>query len=152
MKPEQNHITRFIIVLALLASLSLAGCAASGPQAAEGKAAETASATEQPVEPWDGDGMEIPLDGSSTEAWNRSLARVKEHVDEDTYTTLENAIDYLLLYDIGARNDREQLISRLDGMTGYEILAKVRWRAPRPGTGPAEKDSKEASLIDKGRD
>ena len=47
---------------------------------------------------------------------------------ESDYRTLEKSIDYLLLYDIGAQGDRAKLVSRLDGMTGQEILEKVNRR------------------------
>ena len=148
MNRMQNDFPRVFLAATLLASLLLAGCAATVPQ--DGGSSSTNVATDYEIEPWDGDGMEIPLDGSSMEAWNRSLARVRAHVDEPTYTTLENAIDYLLVYDIGAKNSMPVLITRLNGMTGYDILSKIRWRAPRPGAGPAEKDSRDASLIDRG--
>ena len=41
-----------------------------------------------------------------------------------------------------------RLIKNLDGLTGYEIIGKVRWRTPAPGKGPAEKGATDASLID----
>lgn len=77
--------------------------------------------------------MEIPLDGSSREAWEKSLARVKAHSKQSTYTTLENAIDYLLVYDLESRGNFDTLISRLDGQTGYEIIARTNWRKPAGG-------------------
>ena len=102
----------------------------------------------QEIEPWDGDGMEIPLDGSSMEAWDRSMARVKAHTSAENYQSLESAIDYLLTYDLSVGYDKKRLIKNLDGQTGYEVLQRVRWGKPAPGKGPAEKGASDASLID----
>lgn len=132
--------------LALLAiALVLSGCASS-PSATIDPATTDAPVVE--IEPWDGDGMDIPLDGSSMEAWNRSMARVRAHTDEASFTTLENAIGYLLTYDLSAKKNMDRLIKNLNGLTGYEIVGKVRWRLPAPGKGPAEKGATDASLID----
>lgn len=136
-------ISAWVAMLAL--ALFLAGCATSPATTEE---PETAAAPAYDIEPWDGDGLEIPLDGSSMEAWNRSMARVKAHTDEVHFTTLENAIDYLLTYDLSARNQMDRLIKNLNGLTGYEIIGKVRWRLPAPGKGPAEKGAADAKLID----
>lgn len=87
-----------------------------------------AVAVEEPVEPWDGDGMDIPLDGSSLEAFNSSLARVKAHTDPSSYTTLVNAIEYLMVYDLAASRDRTKLAANLDGLTGRQVIDKVNWR------------------------
>lgn len=88
-----------------------------------------------PVEPWDGDPMDIPMDGSSEEAFDNSVARVKAYATPKQYQTLVNAIDYLLLYDVGARGDKKKLIERLDGLTASEVIDKVHWRRPIPKSG-----------------
>lgn len=132
--------------LALLTLVLLVSGCATSPVATETTASEPVPAQE--IEPWDGDGMEIPLDGSSMEAWDRSMARVKAHTDESTFTTLENAIAYLMTYDLSAQNSMDRLIKNLDGLTGYEIVGKVRWRLPAPGKGPAEKGATDVKLID----
>ena len=115
------------LLILLSAAFLFAGCASQQNQPTLSAEAEPLEEKYE-IEPWDGDGMEIPLDGSSREAWERSLARVKAHSKESTYTTLENAIDYLLVYDLESRGDFETLISRLDGQTGYEIIARTNWR------------------------
>lgn len=136
---------RFASWLLLVAAvLFLSACAATSTAPEE---APMAPAVEE-VEPWDGEGLEIPLDGSSLEAWDRSMARVKAHTSESNYITLENAIDYLLMYDLQSFRDKEKLISRLDGQTGYQILERVNWRRPAPGKGPAEKGAADATIID----
>ncbi len=129
--------------VAALLSLALGACAATpGPQA---------TTAEEPVktyefEPWDGDGMDIPLDGSDLEAFDTSLARVQAHTSAANYTTLVNAIDYLLLYDLEIKRDRARLAAKLDGQTPYQVLQKVGWRKPAPGKSAAEKGAADAVI------
>lgn len=73
------------------------------------------------------DAMRIPVDGSSLESFESSLETIKSKADPSEYTTLTGAIDYLLLYDLGARRDRAKLAQRLDGLTGEQIVARVDW-------------------------
>ena len=110
------------------ATFLMAGCASQQTEPAKPADTESQAEASYEIEPWDGDGMEIPLDGSSREAWDRSLARVKAHSDEPTFVTLKNSIAYLLVYDLESRGDFDTLISRLDGLTGYEIIARTNWK------------------------
>ena len=64
-----------------------------------------------------GDGMKIPLDGSSLAAFETSLEKVKRNTSPDKYETLTNAIEYLLVYDLAAQRDREKLAARLETPT-----------------------------------
>lgn len=73
-------------------------------------------------------GLEIIMDGSSLDAFEKSMERVKETGTEVEYKSLKGAIDYLLIYDIGARNDLERLAARLDGVTAEEVVSRVKWR------------------------
>ncbi|MEE4217314.1 MAG: hypothetical protein V2I48_06880 [Xanthomonadales bacterium] len=140
-----SHFKAAPLFLALMATLALSACATTSTATPE-PVAEPEPVVE--IEPWDGDGMEIPMDGSSMQAWNRSLARVEAYSDEKTFITLENAIDYLLVYDLASYKDMNKLIKRLDGLTGYQILERVNWRKPAPGKGPAEKGAADAKIID----
>lgn len=136
-----------LTVLCLAGVLLLSACASTETREQAGTAAQTA-APAAAVEPWDGDGMDIPLDGSSLEAFDASLARVKAHTSESNYTTLVNAIDYLQFYDLSAKRDRAKLAANLNGLTGYQVLEKVKWRKPAPGKSPAEKGAADAKIID----
>lgn len=150
MKKLQLENISLALALTALISLVLGGCATHSPQGAA-QSAETAS--DEPawtVEPWDGYGLEIPLDGTSMDAWERSLFNVKAYSKPEDYQLLLSAIDYLLVYDLGARGNKEILISRLNGLTGYEILSRVKWRKPAPSQGQAEKGSRDESLVDLG--
>ena len=145
-----NNVFKNAPVFALLmASMLLTACASSPPQKSTDAVAKPQPAeAEVVIEPWDGDGMEIPLDGSSMEAWNTSLARVKAHTTPANYTTLTKSIEYLLVYDLAAQRDMNKLIARLDGLTGYEVVQRISWRKPAPGKGPAEKGAADAKIID----
>ena len=129
----RNFVQTLIYILALAGVLLLAACGPSkstvnGEQSSETPPAAVAEA--EIVDDFDGDGMEIPLDGSSLTAFDASLAKVKRNTSETNYTTLENAIEFLLVYDLGAQRDRAKLASRLNGLTGYEVVAKVGGRKP----------------------
>ena len=116
---------------AVLCAMLLVACAA---QTQQPEAPEPTEKTYS-FEPWDGDGMEIPLDGSSLEAFETSLARVEAYTSPDEYTTLLNAIEYLLFYDLSAGRDRAKLASNLDGLTPNEVIAKVHWQRGNKGGG-----------------
>ncbi|MDT8320982.1 MAG: hypothetical protein RQ826_10705 [Xanthomonadales bacterium] len=114
--------------------LSLALLAACAAKPAGETAAETSAPAVETVEDdftWEGDGMDIPLDGSSVEAFETSLARVKKYVSADEYVSLQGAIEYLLVYDLSARGDLEKLAAKLDGLTPREVMKKVGWRGPK---------------------
>ena len=79
-------------------------------------------------------GLNIPMDGTSLEAWNQSMEKVKEVGGQREYNRLQDAFDYLLMFDIGAKNNPATLASRLNGLTGNEILKRVAYRKGK-GTG-----------------
>ena len=150
MKTTNQHIFRATIAVLLLSILLTSGCATTTPEATNPSSAQPEEQPEWAIEPWDGYGLDIPLDGTSMAAWERSLVSVKAYSEPDDYERLLSAIEYLRVYDLAARGKMEILITRLNGLTGYEILTKVNWRKPAPGKGPAEKGSRDASLIDRG--
>ena len=139
--------------LTVMAAIFLVACAAPQSTSPEEPEQAVADASEQVSEPevvdtYEGDGMEIPLDGSSLEAFDVSMARIKKHSAESSYITLENAIEYLLVYDLEVRRNKEKLVAKLNGLTGYEIMAKVGWRKPPPGTSKAVKGAADAKIIE----
>lgn len=120
------------LLSALAATLVLAACAS---QPASAPVSEPVAEPEPvyEIEPWDGDGLDIPLDGSSMEAWNQSMARVEAHTSENSFRTLSNSIDYLKFYDLSVGQSMEKLIIRLDGQTGRQIIDRVAWQRFNPG-------------------
>jgi ABC-type transport system substrate-binding protein len=70
--------------------------------------------------------MDQPMNGASLEDFNASLERVQKSASEADFKILNMALDWLLLYDLGARGDRATLYRRLDGNTPTQIIAKAR--------------------------
>lgn len=89
---------------------------------------ETPEAEAGVVEEAGSPGMSIPFDGDSIESFEESLELIRAETTADEYTTVENALDYLLVYDLGARRNRELLYERLDGKTPNDVLDMVNWR------------------------
>ncbi len=121
-----------LITVAMFFLATFSACA--GPEPVDAEAATTSAVEIAPADPVDSaegakaTGLDIVMDGSSLEAFEKSMDRVKETGSKSDYKTLEGAFDYLLLYDLGAQRNREKLASRLDGKTGHEIINKVKWR------------------------
>ena len=139
--------------LTVTTAIFLAACTApqsNSPEVSDQAVADTSEQVSEPevIDTYEGDGMEIPLDGSSVAAFDASMARVKRHTNEASYTTLENAVGYLLIYDLEVRRNREKLAAKLDGLTGYEVIAKVGWRKPPPGTSKAVKGAADPKIIE----
>jgi hypothetical protein len=151
---NKTALSSGIHMMLLACTLCLTACASPGPRSSDGSSTASNQATSEVVEEaeivddFEGDGMEIPLDGSSLEAFEASVAMVKRHTNEDNYETLQRAINYLLVYDLGAKRDKAKLAARLDGKTGYEVIAKVHWRKPPPGKSSAEKGAADVKIID----
>ena len=142
----------FVQLLTLAAALALAACATTQPKSTDAsmQASDDASTAPEPevVDTFDGNGMEIPLDGSSLAAFDASMAMVKRHSEPDDYTSLENSIEYLLVYDLEVKRNKEKLAAKLDGLNGYEVIAKVGWRKPPPGKSKVVKGAADAKIID----
>ncbi len=71
-------------------------------------------------------GLDIVMDGSSLKAFDKSMEEVKATGSEFDYRSLESAIDFLLVYDLGAQRSRDKLAARLDGMTGQVSIEWVK--------------------------
>jgi len=135
------------VTLPLLAAVSmLLGACATAPSTEHQSA--TASATTPHFEPWNGDGMDIPIDGSSMEAFETSCARIKAYTTPEEYDSFQQALEWHRTYDLAAREKMELLVPRLDGKTPNDLLKAIRWRKPAPGRSPAEKDAADAKIID----
>ena len=54
---------------------------------------------------------------------------VKAAIDElrNAVQSLENAIQYLLVYDLSAKRDKAKLAANLNGQTGEKIVNRVKW-------------------------
>jgi hypothetical protein len=144
----------FVQTLTVTALMLLGACATTQPQSGDvssqgstdaGAVPDQATEAEIP-DTFEGDGMEIPLDGSSLAAFDASMARVKKHASEANYTNLENSIEYLLVYDLEVKRSKEKLAAKLDGLNGYEVVARTGWRKPPHGKSKVEKGAADANI------
>jgi len=142
---NRQSIARATLPLLAAASLLLGACA-TGPQSGQQSTTDTTNALQG--EAWDGDGMDIPIDGSSMEAFEASCARIKAHTTPAQYESFQQALEWHRTYDLAAREKMELLVPRLDGKTPNDLLKAVRWRKPDSGSSPAKKDAADAKIID----
>lgn len=73
-------------------------------------------------------GMYLPLNGKSVKKFEKSLEEVQAETTPEEFITVQNALDYLLVYDLAARRDKKQLYKNLDGLTPAEVVGMVKWR------------------------
>ena len=98
-----------------------------GTASVENTAPEANAAPEEKPAPKLSAGMQIPVDGTSLETFEASLAEIKNQATAEEYQTLENAIQYLMVYDLSIKRDKAKLAATLNGQTGEEIVGRVRW-------------------------
>jgi outer membrane lipoprotein-sorting protein len=133
---KQNKIASAVLITVSLVFFATFSAWAEAEQDTK-EAALTAAEKSTPADAVDSaevaepTGLDIVLDGSSLKAFDKSLEQIKETASPADYQSLEGAIDYLLVYDLGAQRSREKLAARLNGKTGNEIINKVHWRKPR---------------------
>jgi len=110
-----------ITILLLTMNVALAESGQAGDESVAANAA--GAATEAPVETpaW----LKVVMDGSSFEAFSESMEQVREVGGDDAYERISASFKNLLFLDIGARNNKEILASRLDGMTSGQVIAKA---------------------------
>ncbi|GMR14577.1 MAG: hypothetical protein BMS9Abin30_0182 [Gammaproteobacteria bacterium] len=70
--------------------------------------------------------MDQPVDFSSPENVEKTLAAIRQQAGEKAAGSINNAIGYLIVYDLSVKRDKDKLYKRLNGKTPNEILALVR--------------------------
>jgi len=66
------------------------------------------------------------MDGSSEAAFEESLKQLQETAPTDEYRSVKSAIQYLLVYDLNTRGNKEKLYAKLNGKTPDEIIAMAK--------------------------
>lgn len=127
--PTDATITAVVLAVAMMISLPLAAAPTDSLQPAGGAAESMADSVETTAEPERkySEGMYIPVNGSSLEAFNDSLADIEKKATPAEFNSLKGAIDWLLMYDLSARGNRTRLAKNLDGQTGEQIMSQVSW-------------------------
>lgn len=70
--------------------------------------------------------MDQPVDFSSPENVEKTMAAIRQQAGEKEAGSINNAIGYLIVYDLSVKRDKNKLYKRLDGKTPNEILALMR--------------------------
>ena len=64
----------------------------------------------------------MTMDGSSVAAFEKGLQSFTEVASAEEVRKLQASIDYLLVYDLSARGNKEKLYTMLDGLTPKQIV------------------------------
>lgn len=137
------QVSKLIAALLLLAGLTACGgdepatgadtdteTAAAEPVVSEAPQVATLEAPEEevhlPPSDYPSPGMDMVMNGSSSEAFEESLEDVKSNLTKKEYAQLRSAIQYLAVYDLNNRGSKDRLYGSLDGMTPAEILEHAR--------------------------
>ena len=121
-------------LLALITSTCLLACKPAPAEPAVTAAEPAAASTPEPVaavaEPTaTAEGSAImaqPLDGSSVEAFEQGMQKVREEATPEEAMRLDSAIQYLMVYDLAAKRDKAKLYARLNGKTPNEVIGQAR--------------------------
>ena len=70
--------------------------------------------------------MNQPVDFSSPEAVEATMLNIREKEGDQAHTQLENAMQYIMVYDFSVGNSKEKLYKKLDGRTPEQIIAKMK--------------------------
>jgi len=93
--------------------------------AAPAVAAEQAEATGAPAG-GDVSVMDQPVDFSTPEDVEKSIEAVRLGAGDKAARDLNNALKYILAYDLSLRHDKEKMYQKLNGRTPNEIIAKMK--------------------------
>ena len=70
--------------------------------------------------------MDQPVDFSTPENVEKSLQKIREEEGDGAYKNLENAMKYILFYDLSVSGNKEKLHEKLDDQTPNQIIAEMK--------------------------
>lgn len=70
--------------------------------------------------------MTQPVDFSSAEAVQATMENIREKEGNLPHTQLQNAMQYIMVYDLSVGNNKEKLYKKLNGRTPEQIIAKMK--------------------------
>ncbi|HEY5775215.1 MAG TPA: hypothetical protein VIS57_03945, partial [Xanthomonadales bacterium] len=111
-------------LLLILAS----ACAEQKDEAASALSSGKTTETAAPSATADGEVsiMDQPVNFSTPADVDKSIATVKEQAGEDAARELQNALGYILAYDLSIGHDEEKMYKKLNGRTPNEIISKMK--------------------------
>jgi hypothetical protein len=72
--------------------------------------------------------MDQPVNFSTPEEVEKSMQKISDEGGEGAQKSLENAMKYILYYDLSIGGKKENLYKKLDGKTPNEIIGMMRQR------------------------
>ncbi len=121
----QNRIAPARYILPALLFTALAACGENEPEPQKQLDPHARWTREAPAAVNPGI-MDEAMDGSSVEAFEADMAKVREQAGKLPYDQLKGAVGYMLTYDLALNRDKAKLYRRLDGKTPNEIIALSR--------------------------
>jgi hypothetical protein len=70
--------------------------------------------------------MDQPLNFSTPGDVEKSLQKVRDQAGDNAYKNVENAMKYVLYYDLSLKNDKEKMYKKLNGKTPSEIIQMMK--------------------------
>ena len=70
--------------------------------------------------------MNKPVDFSTPESAEQTLQNILEQDGEKAYKHVSNAMQFIMVYDLSVRKNKEILYQKLDGLTPEEIIAQAK--------------------------
>ena len=70
--------------------------------------------------------MNQPVNFSTPENVEKTLQNIREKEGDKAYNQIKNAMQYVMYYDLGLRNDKEKLYKKLDGKTPEQIIGMIK--------------------------
>ncbi len=89
---------------------------------------EQAAVTETPAKPAAAQAsiMDQPVDFTTQENVQKTVQAVKEQAGDTAARDLQNALQYLLVYDLSVKHDQDKLYKKLNGSTPRQIIARMK--------------------------
>jgi len=105
-----------------------AEAATSSKPAAEAMTAAPTDETTPPATATDGASsiMDMPVNFSTPEDVEKSIEAVRQQAGETAARDLNNALGYILAYDLSLARDKEKMYKKLNGRTPNAIIAKMK--------------------------
>ena len=70
--------------------------------------------------------MDQPVNFSTPEDVEKSLLKVRDQAGNNAYKNLNNAMKYILYYDLSLKNNKEEMYKKLNGKTPSEIIQMMK--------------------------
>ena len=70
--------------------------------------------------------MDQPVNFSTPEDVEKSLLKVRDQAGDNAYKNLNNAMKYILYYDLSLKNNKEEMYKKLNGKTPSEIMQMMK--------------------------